>query len=72
VWQHRSGQYPLQDCWDLYIDCAGDEYDNPDDHCRFSRAPFFRFRSGGRVEFGAYWFDGASGRYGSASGFVSQ
>jgi hypothetical protein len=61
----------LQHCFDLGIHCAGDEYDNLNNHDRFSHAPFFRFR-GGEVEFDVYRFDRANGRYGSASGFVSQ
>lgn len=56
---------------DLYIDCAGDEFDDPDAVVRFGRAPFFHFDDGG-VEFDALWFDGASGRYGSASALVPQ
>jgi hypothetical protein len=61
----------LQYYYDLYIDCAGDEYDFPDDEDRFSCAPVFGFR-GTRFEFGAGWVDSAGDRCGSASGFVSQ
>jgi hypothetical protein len=56
---------------DLWIDCAGDEYDDPDDGGRFSIAPLFSF-SDGVVKFFARWFDSARGGYGSVSGFVSQ
>ena len=61
----------LQHYDDLSIDCAGDEYDDPGDGGRFSRAPCFDF-CGGEVRFGARWFDGARDDCGSASGFVSQ
>jgi hypothetical protein len=56
---------------DLWIDCPGDEYDDPGSDVRFGRAPFFGFRVGG-VAFGASWFGAARGVYGSASGFVPQ
>ncbi|MBX3027081.1 hypothetical protein KF840_19430 [bacterium] len=56
---------------DLWIDCAGDEYDYPPDHDRFSRTPCFNF-GGGRVRFGARWGTDADSMYGSASGFVPQ
>ena len=56
---------------DLWIDCAGDEYDVPDAGGRFDRAPCFKFYDG-EVKFGTSWTDGASGFYGSASGFLSQ
>lgn len=55
---------------DLYIDCAGDEFDDPDAGVRFAHAPLFLF--GGRVEFGTSWFGDAFGRCGSASAFVPQ
>lgn len=61
----------LQNVDDLWIDCAGDEFDDPGAVVRFDRAPCFRF-SDGRVEFGTYWFDDARGRFGSASAFVPQ
>lgn len=56
---------------DLWIDCAGDEFDDPGSDVRFGRAPYFRF-SGGKVEFDAYWVSDASEHCGSASGFGSQ
>jgi hypothetical protein len=56
---------------DLWIDCSGDEYDDPDSDVRFGRAPCFDF-NGGEVEFGTNWFGIAGDRYGSASGFVPQ
>lgn len=62
----------LQNLDDLWIDCAGDEFDDPDADVRFGHAPcFVRFLDGG-VEFGAYWFDGADDGCGSASAFVPQ
>ncbi len=56
---------------DLYIDCAGDEFDDPVADVRFDHAPVFDF-DGGRVEFGTSWFGYARGYYGSASAFVPQ
>lgn len=56
---------------DLWIDCAGDEFDDPDSDDRFGHAPYFEFRDG-QVEFGAKWSGNASDDYGSASGFVPQ
>jgi hypothetical protein len=61
----------LQHYDDLWIDCAGDEFDDPDADVRFDHAPYFSF-GGGKVEFGASWFDIAIGPYGSASAFLSQ
>ncbi len=61
----------LQHHDDLWIDCAGDEYDDPGDDVRFSLAPVFSF-SGGKVGFDAGWFGNANEHYGSASAFVSQ
>jgi hypothetical protein len=60
----------LQHLDDLWIDCAGDEY-APGADGRFSEAPCFGF-SDGQVEFGACDVAGASGAYGSASGFLAQ
>lgn len=60
----------LQRCDDLRIDCASNEY-APGGNGGFSDAPYFSFRNGG-VEFGTGWVGNASGRYGSASGFLSQ
>jgi len=56
---------------DLWIDCAGDEFDDPDAVVRFARAPCFLFRVG-RVRFGTRWFGHADEGYGSASAFVPQ
>lgn len=56
---------------DLYIDCAGDEFDDPDADVRFGHAPIFFFH-GGKVKFGTGWFDDASVDCGSASAFVPQ
>ncbi|MCB9809338.1 hypothetical protein H6776_03000 [Candidatus Nomurabacteria bacterium] len=61
----------LQHYDDLWIDCAGDEYDDPGSDDRFGRAPNFMFDEG-RVEFGSRWFGDAFGSYGSASAFVPQ
>ena len=52
----------------LHVDCAGDEFASDADG-DFSYAPLFRF-DGGKVEFGAYWYDNAYGHYGSASAFL--
>jgi len=61
----------LQHYDDLWIDCSGDEYDDPDSDVRFDDAPFFYFYDG-EVKFDASWFAYASDNYGSASGFVPQ
>jgi len=61
----------LKHCNDLWIDCAGDEFDNPGAHARFARAPCFKFH-GGKVEFVTLWAHRAHGNYGSASGFLPQ
>ena len=55
---------------DLWIDCAGDEFDDPAG-VRFGLAPFFWWGVG-KVRFGTDWADGAVDDYGSASGFVPQ
>ena len=56
---------------DLWIDCAGDEFDDPDVDGRFDHAPCFEFH-GGEVKFEAVWSGSANDCYGSASGFVPQ
>jgi hypothetical protein len=56
---------------DLWIDCAGDEYDDLSSGILFSHAPHFSFRVN-RVGFDMRWFNGAKGNYGSASGFLPQ
>lgn len=56
---------------DLWIDCAGDEFDDPGAGGRFDHAPFFYFL-GGRVRFDAGWCGSAFGIYGSVSAFVPQ
>jgi len=56
---------------DLWIDCAGDEFDDPDADGRFDRAPYFEF-DGGEVEFSAAQTGDADDFCGSASGFVPQ
>jgi hypothetical protein len=56
---------------DLWIDCAGDEFDEPDAGGRIVRAPYFRFFDGS-VMFGAHWSDRAYGYCGSASGVLPQ
>ena len=60
----------LMNYYDLWIDCAGDEF-APDADGDFSGAPVFGF-SGGKVKFVACWFDSAGEDYGSASAFLSQ
>lgn len=54
----------------LHIDCSGDEY-SPDADGRFVGAPLFYWYVG-RLHFGSRWTSGASGHYGSASGFLPQ
>ena len=61
----------LQHYDDFWIDCAGDEYDDPAADARFDHAPCFEF-GGGRVKFGARYVGDAHDYYGSASGFLSQ
>ena len=61
----------LQHYDDLWIDCAGDGFDDPGAGVRFDHAPSFGF-NGGKVGFGAGWFDGAFDAFGSASAFVPQ
>lgn len=60
----------LQHLDDLWIDCAGAEYDCDGDGS-FDGAPFFYF-GGGEVRFGGRYAGGAYGRYGSSSGFLPQ
>lgn len=55
----------------LWIDCPGDEYHDPDVVRPFSFAPRFHFCDG-RLGFGGYWVDRAHDGYGSASGFLPQ
>lgn len=59
----------LQHYDDLWIDCAGDEYDVPDNRGWFACSPFFSFDDG-KLEFGTRWFGGAGVGCGSASGFI--
>ena len=61
----------LQNVDDLWIDCAGDEFDDPGADVRFDHAPCFHFHDG-RVEFDTCWFGHAHDHYGSASAFVPQ
>lgn len=56
---------------DLWIDCAGDEFDDSGSGVRFGRAPCFFFGAG-RVEFDAGFASDAYEDYGSASGLVPQ
>jgi hypothetical protein len=56
---------------DLYVDCAGDEFNDPGSVARFDRAPLFRFGDG-RVEFGTRGVSYASDYCGSASVLVPQ
>lgn len=57
---------------ELYVDCAGDEFDDPDADVRFGKAPFFGGDDGGEVRFGTINVSYAFDAYGSASGFVPQ
>ena len=59
----------LQHYDNLWIDCAGDEFDDPGADVRFARAPYFSFYDG-EVKFDTFWFDIADEHYGSASAFV--
>ncbi|MEX0933689.1 MAG: hypothetical protein WD003_00290 [Candidatus Paceibacterota bacterium] len=59
----------LQHLDDLWIDCAGEEFDDPTAVVRFDRAPVFSFNVG-RVEFGTRWYVSAHGHYGSVSSFL--
>jgi len=56
---------------DLWIDCSGDEFDDPDADVRFAHAPIFLFRDG-EVRLVTYWCDFADERSGSVSAFVPQ
>ncbi len=62
----------LQHLDDLWIDCAGDEFDDPDADDRFDHAPYFFFDDG-KVEFDAFWYGYAYvNGGGSVSAFVPQ
>jgi len=61
----------LQHYDDLWIDCAGDEFDDPGSDVRFGHAPYFSFLDG-LVGFVTGWCGDASDGYGSASGLVPQ
>jgi hypothetical protein len=61
----------LQHYDDLWVDCAGDEFDDSGSDVRFDRAPFFKFFDG-EVEFDAGCVGHAFGLYGAASGLVPQ
>lgn len=54
---------------DLWIDCSGDEFDDPDSNIRFGRTPSFDFRNHG-VKFGTRSASTTHIHYGSASGLV--
>jgi len=56
---------------DLWIDCAGDEFDDPQSGARFVLAPCFVFHDG-KVKFGTDRVDRARDCYGSVSGFGPQ
>jgi len=60
----------LQHYDDLWVDCAGAEYDCVADG-RWDGAPCFHFGDD-KVEFDAYYVDDASDDYGSASAFLPQ
>jgi hypothetical protein len=61
----------LQNVDDLWIDCAGDEFDAPGSDGRFDSAPYFNFNDDA-VGFGAGWVSGIRGDCGSASAFLPQ
>ena len=61
----------LMDYDDLWIDCSGDEFDDPDSVVRFGLALCFRFRDG-EVGFGTRRVGSVGGDCGSASGLVPQ
>ena len=55
---------------DLYVDCAGDEFHDPQfSAAPFDHAPCFNFY-GAELEFSAFWSGIANGFYGSASGWA--
>lgn len=56
---------------DLWIDCSGDEYDDPDGVVRFVLAPYFKFGDS-KVKFGAGTVGVASEGCGSASASLPQ
>lgn len=56
---------------DLWIDCAGDEFDDPGSGVRFDDVPSFFWHHDG-VEFGTRWCDRADDYCGSVSGFFPQ
>ncbi|MDO8579378.1 MAG: hypothetical protein Q7R72_00710 [bacterium] len=56
---------------DLWIDCAGDEFDDPYAGVRFAQAPYFGWH-GGAAMFNADGFSYAYESCGSASAFVPQ
>lgn len=60
----------LQHDDDLWIDCGGDQYDDPESVGRFSHVPYYGLQ-GGELRFDAYWSHRAHVNYGTASGFVS-
>ena len=56
---------------DLWIDCSGDEFDDPSSDVRFDHAPCFGFY-GDKVRFDSRHVGSADENGGTASGFVSQ
>lgn len=58
----------LQESTDLWIDCAGDEFDTD---CGWPNVPYFNIL-GETITFGTGWFGDVDGRFGSASGFLAQ
>lgn len=56
---------------DLWVDCSGDEYDDPDSDVRWYCYPYFNFH-GGEVKFNADRLAIADEYYGSASGVSPQ
>lgn len=61
----------LQHFDDLWLDCAGDEYDYPGVDGRFDGAPYFDFDGGG-VRFASSWVGSPHAYSGSASAVLPQ
>lgn len=58
---------------DLFLDCPGDEFDDPDSGVRFDRAPYLDYRSFPRkLFFDTSRVGGARKRFGALSGFVPE
>ncbi len=62
----------LQHYYDLKIDCAGDEFDDPDDDNRFDCYLCFGFYDGSDIKLVVNWIGDTMGFYGSVSGVLPQ